>query len=57
LAPLVPTCAPSSFLAGDTVKWTRAFAEYPISEGWTANLSLLGVGKLDAVATTAADGS
>lgn len=56
MAPVVPTCAPSFFFAGDTVQWTRLLADYPVSEGWTAFFALRGASSLDADAATATDG-
>lgn len=55
MAPLVPTCAPTSFVAGDTVSWTRLLADYPVSEGWVAHLALRGASTLDVTGTTAVD--
>lgn len=44
------------FVAGDTVTWTRQFADFPVSEGWTAKLALRGASTADVTATTADDG-
>lgn len=38
----VPTCAPLSIVAGDTVAWSRSFADYPASAGWSLHYKLVG---------------
>jgi hypothetical protein len=30
----IPTTEPSAIVAGDTVSWTRSFADFPASQGW-----------------------
>lgn len=36
---------PKSFLQGETLEWTREFADFPASEGWTLNYYFRGQGK------------
>lgn len=36
----IPTTEPSVVTAGDTVKWTRALAEYSAADGWTLKYKL-----------------
>jgi hypothetical protein len=31
----IPSVEPLEFRAGDTVKWTQSYADYPASQGWT----------------------
>lgn len=57
MAPIVPTCVPSSLIAGDTAIWTRAWSDYPVSEGWVAHFALRGASVLDVTADTADDGA
>jgi hypothetical protein len=42
MAPSVPTYEPVSLQAGTTWVWTKALADYPVSEGWTAAYFVLG---------------
>lgn len=53
MAPVVPSTEPTVFTAGDTVKWTKAFADYPPSESWTLTYYFRGVSALDKAATGA----
>lgn len=46
MPPTVPTIEPEVARAGDTWKWTRAFADYPPSEGWTITYSFRGLSVL-----------
>jgi hypothetical protein len=46
VAPSVPTVVPSSFRAGDTVRFTRGYADFPAGDGWTAKLTLAGPSKV-----------
>lgn len=32
---VVPSIEPTEFYAGDTVKWTRRFQDFPAGDGWT----------------------
>jgi len=38
----IPTEEPTTFMAGDTVKWTRSFADYPANGGWELAYRLRG---------------
>lgn len=40
MAATIPSCEPVTFVAGDTVQWTKALAKYPPSEGWSLSYSL-----------------
>lgn len=42
MAPQIPSCEPVSFVAGDTVAWTKALSDYPPSDGWTLKYRLVG---------------
>jgi hypothetical protein len=35
----IPTSEPLSVYAGDTVRWTRSFTDYPANDGWTLTYS------------------
>ena len=37
----IPTSEPSTITPGDTVKWTRSFADYPASAGWALTYELV----------------
>lgn len=43
----IPTTEPKSFTAGETVKWTRAFGDYPASDGWTRKYCVRGASNVD----------
>jgi hypothetical protein len=49
----IPTCEPDSFVAGDTVKWCRSFADYPASAGWTLAYVFVNAGSKKDVASVA----
>lgn len=38
----IPTEEPTKWMAGDTVKWTRSFADYPANGGWELAYRLRG---------------
>lgn len=42
---------PTTFAAGDTVRWTTEEADYPPSEGWTLHYAIRGAQPLDVEAT------
>jgi hypothetical protein len=42
LAPPIPTYEPASFIAGDTVQWTKWLSDYPPADGWTLKYRLVG---------------
>jgi hypothetical protein len=46
LPPTIPTIEPEIARAGDTWKWTRSFADYPVSEGWALSYSFRGASVL-----------
>lgn len=47
---------PKSFLQGETLEWSREFADFPASEGWTLKYFFRGQGKgFDAVAAPDGD--
>ena len=53
MAAAIPTIEPVSFVAGDTVTWTKAFPDYP-APTWTLTYALRlaqGAGKVDVTAT------
>lgn len=47
IAAAVPSIEPTSAAAGDTWTWTKAFADYPASDGWTLAYAFRGVSRLD----------
>lgn len=52
MAPSIPTCVPSQIRAGDTVRFTRNYSDYPVGDGWTLKFSLAGPGKIGVDGTT-----
>lgn len=44
---------PNSIIPGDTVKWTRTFADFPPSAGWALNYELLNAQHRYEIAATA----
>lgn len=52
MAPSIPTVVPSEIRAGDTVRFTRQYADYPVGESWVARFTLSGPGKAGCDATT-----
>lgn len=48
----VATIEPDRFIAGDTVSWTRSFADYPANAGWSLSYVLMGSNKYTVNATT-----
>lgn len=55
LTPPIPTIEPEKLVAGDTAKWTRSFADYPASGGWTLSYAFRGIGRFDVAATADGD--
>lgn len=50
----IPTIEPTSFRAGDTVKWTKSLTDYPASAGWALKYKFVGnQGAPSAIAATA----
>ena len=50
------TREPASVVAGDTVTWSKALADYPASAGWTLNYRLINAaGKIDIAASASGD--
>jgi hypothetical protein len=42
LAPPLPNCEPTEFIAGDTIAWTRDVVNYPIADGWLLHYRIVG---------------
>ncbi len=55
MAPGIPTREPAEFTAGDTVKWTVSFGDFPADDGWTLEYTFRGPEVHDVSAT--ADGA
>jgi hypothetical protein len=51
----IPTIEPESFIAGDTVKWTRSFTDYKASDGWVLKYNLRGTASINLTATASGD--
>jgi hypothetical protein len=51
----IPTREPRSFIAGETLEWSKSFDDYPADE-WTLKYSLRGPGTAPADITATADG-
>lgn len=51
MAPTTPSVVPSQIRAGDTVRFTRAYPDFPAGDGWVATCTLAGEGKLATEAT------
>jgi len=49
----IPNTEPLTIAAGDTVKWTKALASYPASDGWVLGYQFVSAGHNFAVATSA----
>lgn len=43
MTPPIPSIEPTSFVAGDTVKWTKALSDYSPADGWVLSYILRGV--------------
>lgn len=56
MAAEIPTYEPSSFVAGDTVKWTRSLSDYSAADGWSLSYAIRGVAAVDIDATVDTDG-
>lgn len=52
MAPTIPKVVPSQIRAGDTVRFTRNYSDYPVADGWALRFSVAGEGKLGVDATT-----
>jgi hypothetical protein len=53
----IPNIEPQQVRAGDTLKWTRSFGDYPASDGWVLTYRLINASqKYDITATTDTDG-
>lgn len=57
MAAEIPTYEPSSFVAGDTVKWTRSLSDYSAADGWTLKYAIRGAKAVDVIAETDTDGA
>lgn len=42
MAPPIPTREPVSFIAGDTLQWTKSLADYAPTDGWTLKYRFVG---------------
>lgn len=47
----IPHCEPDSFVAGDTVLWSRTLCDYSPADGWVLKYALRGSGVVDVTAT------
>lgn len=47
MARTIPDKEPTTFVAGETVKWYRNFSDFPVAEGWTLTYSFTGPAKMD----------
>jgi hypothetical protein len=47
MAPITPVGVPAQIVAGDTVKFTVSYSDYPISESWTLAIRLAGAAVLE----------
>lgn len=52
MAKTIPTIEPTTFAAGDTVKWTKALADFLATDGWTLKYFIRGAKALDLTAET-----
>jgi hypothetical protein len=53
----IPTIEPQQVRAGDTLRWTRSFGDYPASDGWVLTYRLINAAqKYDIAAITDSDG-
>lgn len=43
---------PRSFIAGDSVSWTRTVPDYPASDGWELSYRMVSVGQSHTISTT-----
>lgn len=48
----IPTIEPESFRAGDTVKWTKALADYLPDDGWVLKYTLNKIGQKTTITAT-----
>jgi hypothetical protein len=55
LAPQIPSCEPTSFVAGDTVQWTKPLNDYPSSDGWALKYRFVGDPQLNGGTAYTAD--
>lgn len=44
MAAQIPEQEPTTVTAGDTVKWTRSFSDFPAGDGWVLSYSFLRIG-------------
>lgn len=51
--PDIPDIEPKSFIAGDTVKWTKSLAAYPADESWVLTYEFRGIASRQTVTCTA----
>lgn len=48
----IPTTEPLSFIAGDTVKWTKDLSDYKPEDGWTLTYALVQDGNQETITAT-----
>lgn len=53
MAPPIPTVPPGQIVAGDSAHWSRAFADYPASDGWALAYSAINGTEVHAINATA----
>lgn len=53
MAPIPPTNPPGNVVAGDSLSWTRAFSDYPASDGWVLAYTLISSTKVFNITATA----
>jgi hypothetical protein len=51
----IATTEPEYFVAGDTVKWKKTFADYKASDGWVLSYALRGAGIVNLTAIASGD--
>lgn len=52
----IPTIEPKKFTAGDTVKWTKSFPDFPASDGWVLSYAFVNADGAFGETTSEADG-
>lgn len=52
MAPSIPSVVPSVIRAGDTVRFTRQYGDFPVADGWALRFTIAGASKKGVDATT-----
>lgn len=52
MAPSIPSVVPEVIRAGDTVRFTRNYGDFPVADGWALRFTLAGASKKGVDATT-----